>query len=76
VDPLMLHKCGCECDCPFTISVGEICIACDQGYHEIHDPVEPTGYRDTAGIDRFYGGEEPPFAVNDEFASTGNPEDY
>ncbi len=33
-------------------------------------------YRDTRGMDRFYGGKEPPFAVNDEFARTGSIADY
>lgn len=33
-------------------------------------------YRDTRGMDRFYGGEEPPFAVNDDFARTGSISDY
>ena len=35
----------------------------------------PSG-RDTSGMDRFYGGEEPPFAVNDDFAASGNIMDY
>ncbi len=33
-------------------------------------------HRDTSGIDRVYAGGEPPFAVNDEFARTGDPADY
>ncbi len=35
-----------------------------------------TVYRDTSGMDRFYGGQEPPFEVNDEFARTGRIKDY
>ena len=39
---------------------------------------QPAGtiYRDTRGMDRVYGGEEPPFGVNDEFAASGDPSDY
>ncbi len=33
-------------------------------------------YRDTTGMDRVYGGQEPPFEVNDDFARTGKAEDY
>lgn len=39
-------------------------------------PLESAPYRDTRGMDRFYGGQEPPFAVNDDFARTGSIADY
>lgn len=39
-------------------------------------PLESAPYRDTRGMDRFYGGKEPPFEVNDDFARTGSIGDY
>lgn len=73
-----------ECDDPATGQTFDGILTCDGCSEEAYaERVRQQdqhfldfSYRDTRGIDRFYGGEEPPFAVNDEFARTGSIADY
>ncbi len=68
-----------ECDVPATGQTFDgipTCDNCSEDAHVSRGRQQSQQYRDTRGMDRFYGGQEPPFAVNDEFARTGSIADY
>lgn len=77
-----------ECrDCTMTTeqcaAYGNCFCSCVHSHHEhpsshphYYEGPEGQPYRDTAGMDRVYGGQEPPFDVNDDFARSGSIFDY